>query len=114
MHPCFNSPAVALVLEESDRDGQLVEILSTKADDYLNIGAVKMAGAIGEPSAHYLFHRTLTELMRLAASHGFVMDAIDEPAFPPDAERGRRRISWGDFTKIPPVFGARLRPSPFG
>lgn len=40
---------------------------------------------------------------------GFVLDGLEEPAFGPE-DRGGRPLSWLNYTEIPPVLVARLRP----
>lgn len=43
-----------------------------------------------------------------AFSAGLVLDGLEEPAFPPGAEPGRR-FGWQAYPEIPPVLAARLR-----
>jgi hypothetical protein len=39
-----------------------------------------------------------------------VLDALEEPAFPPDHPSGQNSLSWGgNLSEIPPVLIARLR-----
>jgi SAM-dependent methyltransferase len=107
-HPCFNSNAVRLALEEDDRAGELVATYSVKVSGYLTIPPGKGAGMPGEPEPHYYFHRPLHELLTGAFRHGFVLDGIEEPTF--DASMtGSRPLSWLNFHDIPPVCAARLR-----
>jgi hypothetical protein len=41
---------------------------------------------------------------------GFVLDGLEERAFPPDHPSGRSPLSWGgNFSEIPPVLVARMR-----
>ena len=49
-------------------------------------------------------------LLAPALQAGFVLDALEERAFPPDHAGGTTPLSWsGRFSEIPPVLVARLR-----
>jgi 2-polyprenyl-3-methyl-5-hydroxy-6-metoxy-1,4-benzoquinol methylase len=107
-HPCFNNEAMTMMAEQVPQNGELLEFVSVKLTDYLHIDARLSAGAPGEPNAHYVFHRTLTELLTTAFSAGFVMDGIEETAFSEDL-KSNNLLSWLNFHHIPAVFAARLR-----
>lgn len=107
-HPCFNSNATTLALEEDDRMGELRETRSVRIVAYLGIPPGKGAGMPGEPQPHYYFHRPLHELLGACFAVGFALDGLLEPAFGPDAA-SPRPLSWLNFTQIPPVLAARLR-----
>ena len=109
MHPCFNSGDVRFVLEETDLGGELRETRAVKISGYLEPDARLGLGMIGQPQAHYYFHRPLSALLGAAFAAGFTLDGMEEPAFTePDPDT--RPLSWGQFTSIPPVLVARLRP----
>jgi 2-polyprenyl-3-methyl-5-hydroxy-6-metoxy-1,4-benzoquinol methylase len=108
MHPAFNSAAVKLALEEEDRDGELVETYFAKVSDYLYLEPRKGAGMPDEPAAHWYFHRPLSQLLTTFFRYGLMMDGIEEPAFSGQGQSSRA-LSWLHFTRIPPVFAARLR-----
>ena len=40
----------------------------------------------------------------------FVLDGLEEPAFGPD-DRGGRPLNWANYTDVPPVLVARVRPA---
>lgn len=42
---------------------------------------------------------------------GFVLDALEEPAFPADSGQGGGELRWRELPEIPPVLVARLRPA---
>ena len=67
-----------------------------------------MWGAPDEPAPHLYFHRPLHELLNIAFSSGFVMDGIEEPAFPAQAD-APNTLSWTGLPQIPPVIVVRLR-----
>lgn len=107
-HPCFNSNAVQAMAEESEPGGDVV--YSIKILGYLQVPAGTGAGMPGEPNPHYYFHRPLSELLGICFRAGWVMDGIEEPAFPVD-DTPQRVFSWRKYTGIPPVLAVRLRPA---
>ncbi|HMM43910.1 MAG TPA: class I SAM-dependent methyltransferase [Thermomicrobiales bacterium] len=82
-HPCFNSNAVSMVVEE---DASLRRTSALKLSRYLTLPPARGAGMPGEPESHWYFHRPLGVLLGAAFRHGLVMDGIEEPALttPPD------------------------------
>ena len=107
-HPCFNSNAIKMVVEEEDQEGTLVEAFYLKFSDYLHIPPGRGAGAIGEPTPHLYFHRPLHVLFNACFQAGFVLDGIEEPAFD-DSLQSERPLSWYNFKHFPPVLAARMR-----
>ena len=64
----------------------------------------------GTPEPWPIFHRPLHALFGSAFEVGFVLDGLEERAFPPDHPQGRYPLSWGpNFSEIPPVLVARMR-----
>jgi hypothetical protein len=58
---------------------------------------------------HLYFHRPLSTLLRVGFADGFVLDALEERAFPPAHPPGTFPLSWGGhFSEIPPVLVARM------
>jgi len=109
MHPCFNSAMQRLGLEEEDAEGQLQATYYVKVTRYLTAFTQRGSGMPGEPNPHNYFHRPLHELLGSCFQAGFVLDGLKEPSFPQAAEP-RAYISWANYTEIPPVLVARLRP----
>jgi 2-polyprenyl-3-methyl-5-hydroxy-6-metoxy-1,4-benzoquinol methylase len=112
MHPCFNSDGAAMVVEEDwNEEGMLSTRYAMKVSRYLGLRPGKGIGMIGEPEPHYYFHRPLSVLLRDAFRAGLVLDGIEEPSFPTSADTARARsLAWQNYTEIPPVLVARLRP----
>jgi len=106
-HPCFNANAIRMTVEEGEPGGEL--IYAIKLLDYLNVPPGTGAGMPGEPNPHYYFHRPLAELLGICFRAGWVMDGIEEPAFPAGAAPVGA-LSWRAFSGIPPVLAVRLRP----
>jgi 2-polyprenyl-3-methyl-5-hydroxy-6-metoxy-1,4-benzoquinol methylase len=112
IHPCFNHHGARMVEELEDHDGALVPTYSVRVTHYLNVPLQRGVGARGEPIAHYYFHRTLTRLFGACFAAGFVLDALEEPAFLP-RDPDRRSFTWANYSQIPPVLVARLQVSSY-
>ncbi len=110
-HPCFNNNGIRFAAEEEDREGRLVVTHSLRITDYLGIPPGRVLGIVGQPEAHYYFHRPLSELLNAAFDAGLVMDGVAEPAFPAGSPASHT-FSWANHPTIPPVFAARFRPFP--
>jgi 2-polyprenyl-3-methyl-5-hydroxy-6-metoxy-1,4-benzoquinol methylase len=110
MHPCFNNPHTAHMAEMHDRDGDLVTRFSVKVYGYITPSRAYGAALAGQPKPQVIFHRPLQVLLGTAFEAGFVLDGLEEQAFPPEHSHGRNQLSWGgNFSEIPPVLVARLR-----
>lgn len=112
MHPCFNTSGTFLMAEQEDTGGDLITKHSIKVTQYLEQQPQKGTGIVGQPSAHYYFHRPLSELLGVCFRAGLVMDGIDEPAFhyPHDGSHASPRfLTWVNYTQIPPVLVVRMR-----
>jgi hypothetical protein len=112
MHPCFNSNGTAMVVEEDwNEEGKLGTRHAVKVTRYLGVPPGKGIGMIGEPEPHFYFHRPLHLLLGEAFRAGLVLDGLEEPAFPPSSDEARSgSLAWQNYTEIPPVLVARLRP----
>ncbi|HUG14773.1 MAG TPA: class I SAM-dependent methyltransferase [Thermomicrobiales bacterium] len=106
-HPCFNSNATRLSLEEEDRGGELIATYAVKITGYMTIPPGKAMGMPGEPLPHYYFDRPLSEVFNACFRNGFVLNGIEEPTFD-DSVASARPLSWFSFKDIPPVLAARV------
>lgn len=110
LHPCFNSPRVAHVAELEDREGEIVTVYSVKVYNYMGATAERAAAIAGQPKPQFVFHRPLQALFGAGFEAGFVLDGLEERAFPADHPAGRSPLSWGgNYSEIPPVLVARMR-----
>ena len=110
MHPCFNNPHMTHVAEMEDNDGQLTTTYSVRISGYITPTVVHAAAIAGQPKPQLVFHRPLQLLLGTCFNEGFVLDGLEERAFPPDFPSGRSPLTWGGhFCEIPPVLVARLR-----
>jgi SAM-dependent methyltransferase len=109
MHPCFNSPHVTLMAERVDLEGELVIDYSVKVKGYLSTTIKKGVAIKGQPKPQLYFHRPLQDVFAPGFEVGFVLDALEECAFPVEHPSGRDPLSWGgNFHEIPPVLIARM------
>ena len=113
-HPCFNSADFQRFSEMYEEEaGRLAIRNGIKMHDYLTPYAKKTEGIVGQPEYQYHFHRPLNIIFKACFDAGFVMDGIEEPAFPkPDKEKAG--VSWADMPEIPPVLVVRMRLSTHG
>ena len=110
MHPCFNNPLMAHVAEMEDREGDIVTVYSVKILAYITPTVARTAAIRGQPKPQLIFHRPLEVLLGAGFDVGFVLDGLEEQAFPPDHPSGRSPLTWGgNFSEIPPVLVARMR-----
>ncbi len=109
MHPCFNNTYVSMAAEVKDCEGQLVSEYSVKVSGYLQPSTTKGLALENQPKPHLYFHRPLHILLSAAFRAGFVLDGLEEPAFPSSHSFNTRFYSWSNFTQIPPALVARLR-----
>ena len=109
IHPCFESPKVAKVAESKESSaGDIVTTYSVKVSDYMTPFSAKGTGVLGEPAAHWMFHRPLSALLGTCFEAGFVLDELEEPVFG-IPEEGKSLYSWQNHPDIPPVLVARMR-----
>jgi SAM-dependent methyltransferase len=108
-HPCFHSAAVQRYQELAEEpSGRHASRKGVKVWGYLTAQARKTEGIIGQPESQYIFHRPLHAIFSAGFRAGFVVDGLEEPAFPADAvvPEGLR---WIDMTELPPVIVVRMR-----
>lgn len=85
-------------------------VYSVKIFGYMTPGVSKGAAIDGQPKPQLYFHRPLQEVLGAGFGAGFVLDALEERAFPPDHRSGQSPLTWsGNFGEIPPVLVAWLR-----
>jgi 2-polyprenyl-3-methyl-5-hydroxy-6-metoxy-1,4-benzoquinol methylase len=110
LHPCFNGPDIVQVGEQHERDGEIYTLYSIKVFSYLSTDVKAGLATRGQPRAQPIFHRPLHVLLGACFQAGFVLDGLEESAFPPDHPPHPNPLSWGsNFSEIPPVLIARVR-----
>jgi 2-polyprenyl-3-methyl-5-hydroxy-6-metoxy-1,4-benzoquinol methylase len=108
MHPCFNSNNPSFVAEMQENEGTIIETRAIKLTRYLESKTYQGLAMLGQPIAHYYFHRPLHELLGEAFRAGLVVDGLLEPRLPAD-QSSPRWSSWLNYHEFPPVLIARLR-----
>ena len=109
MHPCFNNTAgCKMVVEEEDREGEMVVAYSVKVARYITPTVAQGLGIIGQPVPQYYFHRPLSALLAPALRAGFALDGLEEPAFD-QPHHNSCPFNWSNYPEIPPVLAARVR-----
>lgn len=109
VHPCFNNPAIVQMGELEDRAGILVTTYSVKVSRYLTPYTQLGLAMQQQPVPQPYFHRPLSALLAPAFQSGFVLDAMEERAFPPEIGGDTTRLSWSRFSEIPAALVVRLR-----
>ncbi|HSJ55441.1 MAG TPA: class I SAM-dependent methyltransferase [Anaerolineae bacterium] len=110
IHPCFNNPHAVHVAEMEDREGEIVTVYSIKVSGYMTETINRGRAMLDQPRPQLYFHRPLQSLLGAGLDAGFVLDGLEERAFPPEQPPGRLPLSWsGKYAEIPPVLVARLR-----
>ena len=112
MHPCFNQASSALFGEREELDGEEVMTYGVRVSGYMTPTMFSGRALGGQPLPQPFFHRPLFALLNVGLEVGFVLDGIEERAFPTTHSPGSRELSWGpNFSEIPPVIVFRmLRP----
>ncbi|MBS4177465.1 class I SAM-dependent methyltransferase [Lederbergia citrea] len=103
-HPCFQTPHMRKVHETEDIDGDINSRISLQIYNYLTPQPYKAIGIKGQPTPHYMFHRSLSYYLNLSFQNNFVLDGMVEPSF--NKEKETNRFDWYE---IPPVIILRLR-----
>lgn len=108
LHPCFNTSGAQFFAERDDTGGRI--IYAVRVNRYLGLAPEPGIGIPGQPAPHYFFHRPLSVLFSACFAAGFVLDGVKEP--PPLASpKSPSPLSWDNYTEIPPILVARLRPA---
>ncbi len=109
MHPCFNNPHITLMAEQIDLDGKLITEYSVRVKGYLSQTIKEGVAIKGQPKPQLYFHRPLQDILAPGFEDGFILDALEERAFPADHKPNQDQLSWGgNFHEIPPVLVARM------
>ncbi len=111
MHPCFNNPFTTHVAETGNgREGN-VTTYAVKVYRYMTSASAHGTAISNQPQAHVYFHRSLATLLGAGFRAGFVVDALEERAFPPSDDPAQNRpLNWsGAYSEIPPIMVVRMR-----
>jgi 2-polyprenyl-3-methyl-5-hydroxy-6-metoxy-1,4-benzoquinol methylase len=110
IHPCFNNPHIAPMAELQENEGAFRTLYAVKVSGYITPTMTRGVAIAGQPRLQVYFHRPLQMLLGVVFDAGFVLDGLEERAFPPEHGAGRSPLTWGgNFSEIPPVLVARVR-----
>jgi 2-polyprenyl-3-methyl-5-hydroxy-6-metoxy-1,4-benzoquinol methylase len=109
-HPCFNANDMKFTADMEIRQDQTEQTFGVEIRKYLTHEAGRSVGIINQPEPHYFFHRPLSAVFAACFSGGFVIDGLEEPAYPPSAgSSGKNVFSWVKRPEIPPAIVIRAR-----
>jgi 2-polyprenyl-3-methyl-5-hydroxy-6-metoxy-1,4-benzoquinol methylase len=107
-HPCFNNSSANHLVEEWD-DGTIQTRYALKISRYMTNYQAEGLALRGQPKPQLYFNRPLQYYMNIGFQNGFVVDAFEERAFPPEHPQASP-LGWGGkFSEIPPVLVVRMR-----
>ncbi len=110
MHPCFNNPFTTQMAERVERQDGVTTVYAVKVFGYMTSASAYGYAMSDQPQPHIYFHRSLETLFRVGLHTGFVIDGLEERAFPPGHPDSRSPLHWsGAFSEIPPVMVVRMR-----
>lgn len=108
LHPCFHSAAIQRFAELHEEEaGRHVIRAGVKISSYLSPFARHSEGIIGQPEPQWLFHRSLSALLRYGFDAGFCVDGLEEPGLPATAPP-TAGVQWHDMPEIPPILVVRM------
>lgn len=106
-HPSFNQSQAVAMVEQEDRDGEIVTSAAVKVRAYLSPHTRLGTGMPGEPNPHYYFHRSLRETLNAGFAAGLVLDGLEEVGFPDDGSGPG--LSWTQRPEFPAILACRFR-----
>ena len=110
-HPCFCSNEMNLTADLEVRGDQIEQTYGVEIRKYLSQESGRSVGLLNQPEPHYFFHRPLQVIFAACLSAGFVIDAMEEPAFP-KGSGAKNPFSWQKRPEIPPAIVLRSFPKP--
>ncbi|HQY89188.1 MAG TPA: class I SAM-dependent methyltransferase, partial [Tepidisphaeraceae bacterium] len=109
-HPCFHTNESIKLATQDECEGQSRQDFGCLVMRYISDWEHNSRGLLEQPVPHKMYHRSISTILTSCFRHGFVVDGMEEPAFPPDT-RLRSPFSWARRPEIPPVMVIRLRPA---
>lgn len=107
IHPAFNGSHITIMGELNDLGDHLERRFSVKVSGYMTPTVTRGIAIDGQPRPQPYFNRPLHVVLAAAFGAGFVVDGLEERAFPP--EKGTGRLAWDSLPEIPPVLVVRVR-----
>ncbi len=107
-HPAFHTNESQMVARQNHGEGTPTQFFGVEVIRYASDWPHKSRGLLNQPEAHWIYHRSLSTILRECFEAGFVVDGLEEPTFEPDT-RARSPFAWARRTEIPPAMVIRLR-----
>ena len=108
-HPVFNSAHTVRGMEKQEVEERSVTTHYMKILRYLTPSSVRGFALRDQPQLQFYFERSFQDLLAPCFAAGFVLDALEERAFPPKQTSGEALRKDGSFSEFPLVLVARLR-----
>jgi 2-polyprenyl-3-methyl-5-hydroxy-6-metoxy-1,4-benzoquinol methylase len=110
-HPCFSSNDMNFTADLEIRGEKIEQTYGIEIRKYLTQEAGRSVGLLNQPEPHFFFHRPLSAIFAACFSAGFVIDGVEEPAFPKSSS-AKNAFSWPKRPEIPPAIVLRAVPKP--
>jgi 2-polyprenyl-3-methyl-5-hydroxy-6-metoxy-1,4-benzoquinol methylase len=110
-HPCFSSNDMKFTADLEVHQDHNVQSFGVEIRKYLTQESGRSVGILHQPEPHFFFHRPLTAIFAACFSGGFVVDGLEEPAFPAQPNN-KNAFSWARRPDIPPAIVIRARHKP--
>jgi len=108
LHPCFQSPGSVRYAEAGEIEGDDIITAGMKISHYLTPKEWQGVGIIGQPEAHYYFHRPMQVLFNMGFRNDFVIDGFEEVGFA-EKRNDEKYLKQDYMTERPPVLVVRMR-----
>jgi 2-polyprenyl-3-methyl-5-hydroxy-6-metoxy-1,4-benzoquinol methylase len=109
VHPVFNSGTARHMAEQFEHDGEVMTRSGITVTEYTEPFAYKGLGIPGQPEPQHYFHRPMSLLFNTCFKYGFVLDGVEEPAFPREFQSSSSSpLAYSRMPLIPPILVARM------
>ena len=107
-HPSFHTNESQMTARQDQGEGEPTQSFGVEVTRYASDWPHKSRGILGQPEPHWIYHRSLSTIMRDCFGSGFVVDGMEEPTFKPDT-RARSLFAWARRSEVPPAIVIRVR-----
>lgn len=108
-HPAFHTNESQMIARQDHGEGEPRQLFGVEVLRYASDWPHKSRGLLNQPEPHWIYHRSLSTILKECFSAGFVVDGMEEPTFEPDT-RARSPFAWARRVDIPPAIVIRLKP----
>lgn len=107
-HPCFEKAVGPMFHEMEEENGTTSHKHGIKVWRYLKSFSILVKAVPTLPSEHLFYHRSLSTLFQTAFQNGFVVDGLEEIAFPNNPDLTEHN-GWHLLQDVPVIIGIRFR-----